>query len=1165
MRTRSRKLVALVVGAAMAVAGASAANADAPPEGASLLATDLTVERQSEPLGVDDAAPLFGWEVTSDAPGAAQTAYEIEVFSAGSDAPDLWDTGRVESSQSFDISYGGADLESRAAHTWRVRVWDEAGVASPWSDPATFETAFLDDDEFGGDWIGSPARRPATTFTGAGWIWTDGGGAGGNAPAGDRFFRTTFDLPAGVDIVSAQIQATADDYFVLSVNGTEALRSPTSGEAWRTPRVADVSDRLTAGRNVLAARVTNGAQGFAGLLGKLRVELSDGRVVEINTDASWRAATAAAAGWDQPGFDDSAWPAAVVGAAYGGGPWGSNISAPTPPEALLRKDFTVAKEVAKARAYVTGLGFYKLYLNGERVGDHELDPGFTVYDETTLYSVYDVTEALRDGENAVGVSLGRGYFGQTFPDEWMSSPWHDDTKLKLELAITYTDGTVERVVSDRTWTAGAGPTTSDSMWMGESYDARREQPGWNTAGFDDASWNPAVSVRAPGGQLRSQAFPAIKVTEPLERVAVATPQAGVTVHDFGEPTAGWADVTVEGPAGATVTITYGEKLRADGTVDNNGGFFNIQTYTYTLKGGGPESYRPSYSYAGFRYVQVAAPAGVTVRDVAGMRVHTAVERTGGFASSDDLLNRYHAAQANTLLNNLHSIPTDTPMYEKRAYGADAFLGADSAIAGFDMQTFYDSWIRSHRDDQNPDGTLGNTVPGTVGGKQVNDPLWTSSYVLMSWNLYWYYGDTRVLAENYEGMTRWMNHYDELISGTGGVYTGFSYGDWLDPTPGGNAGTRLPATAYLIKTAGHLAEIAAVLGYEEDAAHFAEMADRITEAFNATFYDPERGVYVDNADAGYRQTANVLPLAFGIVPDDQHDRVLANLVADVEAREDHLSTGAIGTKYLLPVLTENGYADLAYRVATNPTYPGWGFWFEELGATTMWEEWGANSRSLDHAFLGTVDDWLYQHVAGVQAAGPGYTGIRIQPFPAGGMTTASAQVDSPLGEVSSEWIREGDRFTLTVSVPVGATAEVYVPVAEGDGVSVTPVAVATAHGVEDGYARFTVPSGTYTFVAGPGVGTPEGPEVSVTADTRCVVGRVVQTVRVTNESDVPTTAVITSAHGSKTVTVGADRSTAATFTTRLGSVPAGEVSVSATAEDLPGTTTVTAPYAARACR
>lgn len=738
-------IVALAAGALIAVAGVSAGAA--PASSSTLTVGEMTIEHQVEPIGVDSASPLLSWQLDSDTPGARQSAYQIRIDSAESSSGAVWDSGRVESERSYDIPVSEDVLKSRTDYTWQVRVWDESGNPSDWSDASTFATAFLPGDDFAGDWIGSPNRRAATDLSGAGWIWGDEGGVTGSAPSGPRYFRKEISLPTGVSIVSAQVQMTADDYFVLYANGVEVLASPTSGEAWRTVRVADLAGQLTDGRNVLAAQVVNGEQGYAGLLGKLRIELSNGDVVEVATDDSWITDDSEAIGWQDPDFVDDEWSDAVVGTLYGGSPWGSNVGGSTAPEALLRRDVPVEKEIVDARAYVTGLGYYKLYINGDRVGDHELDPGFTVYDETVLYSAYDVTELLQSGENAIGVSLGRGYFGQTFPDEWMSSPWWDDTKFLFQLDISYSDGTSDQIVSDRSWMAGDGPTTSESVWMGETYDARLEQPGWNAPAFDDSDWHAAMVVTAPGGELRNQAFPAIKKTEPLEQVAVTSPREGVTVHDFGEPTAGWATVAVSGPAGATVTIRYGEKLREDGTVDNNAGFFDVQTYNYTLRGDDSESYEPSYSYAGFRYVEVSVPDGVELEDVSAVRVHTAVERTGQFSSSSDLFNRYHEAQANTLLNNLHSIPTDTPMYEKRPYPADAFLSADSAIADFDMENFYENWIRSHRDDQTAEGTLGNTVPGTVGAKDMADPLWTASYVLMSWNLYWYYGNTRVLEEN----------------------------------------------------------------------------------------------------------------------------------------------------------------------------------------------------------------------------------------------------------------------------------------------------------------------------------------------------------------------------------------------------------------------------------
>ncbi|WP_328615468.1 glycoside hydrolase family 78 protein [Amycolatopsis sp. NBC_00355] len=1036
------------------------APAGAVPAIGDVQAGGLQVEHRTDPLGVDVARPRFGWALTAK-DGARQSAYRIVVSTEPTGPANVWDSGEVRSSQSFDVTYAGRALKARTRYFWRVQVWDATRHASRWSEPAWFETAFLAPGEFQGDWIGAQTTATPPSLTGASWIWYPEGNPADSAPVGTRYFRRAFDLPAGDRITSAQLELTADDSFTVSVNGQQVAASPHVGDSWRTATVVDVSAALRPGRNVIAAEATNAQPGPAGFLGKLRVEGS-GAPFELVTDASWKSANTAATGWQQPGFDDAAWPQALVAAAYGSGPWGSSVSTPPPPEPLLRNDFTLDKPIRSARAYIAGLGYYKLYLNGARVGDHELDPGFTVYDKTDLYATYDVTAALRTGGNAVGVSLGRGYYAMTNPDEWAASPWHSEPKLKLELDVTYQDGSTQRVTSDRTWKVADGPTRTESLWFGETYDARLERPGWTTTGFDATGWRPALPVTGPAGTLRAEAFPPIKVTDDLPITAVTAPRDGVRVYDVAGPTAGWARVGLRGPAGAQVTITYGEKLNPDGTVDNVGGFgMQLQSYTYILKGDGLESYRPSYSYAGFRYVQVATPAGVTVESVDAERVHTAVDTTGDFTSSSPLLNRYDDAEANTILNNLHSVPTDTPMYEKRPYTADAHLSADSAIAHFDMQDFYENWMREHRDDQNPDGSIGQTVPATVGGKQVKDPVWSASFVLITWDLYWYYGDTRALAENYDAMKAWLTFFEQDIAKTGNIYTGFSYGDWLAPGAANPPeGTRLAGTAYIDKTATTMAKIARALGHDGDAQHFDAFAGTVTKALNTTFLDKASGAYYDDRAAGYRQTSNLLPLSLGIVPAADRPAVLANLVGDIKARGVHLNTGALGTKLILPALTDAGFGDLAYQVATNPTYPGWGYWFTGLGATTMWEEWPATSRSHDHAFLGTVDDWLYQRVAGIEPAAPGYTTVKIQPYPVGDLTNASAHVESPLGRVSSAWTRDHGRFTLHAGVPAGATAEISVPARDVRAVQAPPGA--RFEGAKNGYVTFRVGSGDFVF-------------------------------------------------------------------------------------------------------
>lgn len=1053
--------VPVATGSLAAVSGSQAAAAT----GGDLSVTSLTVEHQVEPLGIDVAHPRLGWVLGTEAPGGKQAAYEIEVSSTPGGSGDVWDSGKVASTTSYDVGYAGPALESRTRYYWRVRVWDQSQVASGWSEQQWFETAFLTQDAFHGDWIGARAKSVVASLGGANWIWYPAGNPTDSAPVGTRYFRRELVLPDDGRVTAADLQITADDNFVLYVNGTEVGRSPDKADSWSTESDIDLTAELQPGRNVLAVQSANTQPGPSGLIAKLHVEQAGHDPLTVVTDADWKSFDAAVDGWQAPDFDDSSWPAALVATAYGNAPWYSFVSAETPAEPLLRKDFATDRAIRSARVYVVGLGYYKLFLNGERVGDHELDPAFTVYDKTALYATYDVTDALQAGDNALGVSLGRGYYAQLNPDEWVSSPWHGEPKLKLELDITYADGTTKQVVSDTSWSLDSGPTTSESLWFGETYDARREQAGWNDTGFDDDAWSAARVVPAPGAELRAESFPPIKVTETLPEPEVTTPGSGNRVYDFGTPTAGWARVGLSGPAGAQVTITYGEKLNADGTVNNVGGFgMQLQKYVYTLKGDGVETYAPSYSYAGFRYVQVSAPSGVTVESVKGERVHTAVETTGDFTSSDDLLNRYHEAQADTILNNLHSVPTDTPMYEKRPYTADAFLAADSAIASYDMENFYENWMRAHRDDQTAAGNIGQTVPGTGGAKEVIDPVWGASYVLLNWDLYWYYGDIQPLADNYDGMKKWLDFYTDKIAGTGYIYTGSSYADWLAP---GYAqppeGARLAGTAYLYKTTTALARIARALGRDGDAQQLDTRAATIADAFNATFYDASSGSYVDDPDAGYRQTSNLLPLSLGLVPDAQRAKVVASLVGDIKDKGVHLNTGALGTKLILPVLTDTGNGELAYQVATNPTYPGWGYWFQQLDATTMWEEWGEGSRSHQHAFMGTVDDWLFQRVAGIEPLAPGYAKVKVQPYALGDLKNASAHVQSPYGPVRADWTRGADVFTLKVQVPVGATGEIHVPIGSGDGLDAP--AGASFVSMQDGFATYDVGSGSYEFRSG----------------------------------------------------------------------------------------------------
>lgn len=752
------------------------------------------------------------------------------------------------------------------------------------------------------------------------------------------------------------------------------------------------------------------------------------------------------------------------------------------PAPLLRKQFTLDDSITRARLRIVGLGHYVAYINGRRVGSQVLDPPPTAFDATALYATHDVTELLRAGENAIGVMLGRGYFSAPAGSAAISgfdlfqlgaATWHSEPRLLAQLDVTYEDGTTARIASDGSWAMADAPMI-DAAWEGEHYDARLEQPGWSEAGFDDSGWTTAPEQAAPTRKTLAMAMEPIEIAETLPAISSSTPAPGVTVYDFGRTIAGWAQITTTGTAGTTITITYGETRNPDGTVATLGDLVHVDSYT--LSGRDEERWEPSFARHGFRFVQAsAAPSAPAAFTVQARVNHTAVASTGAFDSDNALLNTLQRNQRASLLANLWGFPTDTPWRDRMGWTADAWLFLDSAAFNFDVQRLFRQWLRTYRESQAPDGSLPVVAPvGAIVPPFMNDPSWSGTIVLIAWGVYQHYGDVRVLSENYDAMVQWMDLMETTIAGSGNLHRGFSFGDWASPGSEANGaaalppteGTALTANADLYQEARTLARIAAVLDRPGDTARFDAMADRIKDAFNARFFDATANIYRTGMGTEYRQTSNLMPLAYGLVPADREEAVYANLVADIRARGDHLNTGAIGTKQLLPVLTERGDVELAYTLATQTTYPSWGYWVEE-GATSSWETWSHTGpmQSQNHAFLGTFDDWLYKYLAGLSATEPGYAAVRIKPFTPMGLMQASASIDTPRGVLHSQWQRSEGALELTVTIPGNTAAEVHVPARPGDEVSAAGDGGTELLRREDAYAVYRAGAGTHSFKVG----------------------------------------------------------------------------------------------------
>ncbi|WP_370614355.1 family 78 glycoside hydrolase catalytic domain [Mumia qirimensis] len=1090
-RPRDRRRIVAALGVVLALlfpalsaAPAIGTTSASPSSGVKL--AGLEVEKKSAPIGIDIAAPRFSWEIRTDRRDVTQTSYRLRLATsekALTNSKAFWDSGVVRSAESANVAYDGPPLDAATQYHWRVDVVTSAGRANASSE---FRTGLLDEDDWAGSaWIGNARTDDSNTLdlSGASWIWTSDASTGG-APGEPRAFRQTWEAPAGRSAVSAEILITADDSFRLWLNGDLLGETQGAENEWQQSHLYDAA--LEPDRNVVAVRTTNGAGSPGGLLAKIRTTWSDGSTTVATTDKTWKVSKQIPAGFEAPAFDDTSWESAKELAPYGQGQWGSGVRPPkseTAPAPLLRKEFSVGKDLDAATLYVAAGGYADVSLNGAPISKDVLSPGFTDYDDRAQYVGTDLTDQLKAGKNTLGMELGRGFYGMTGGNvwRWESPPWHDEPVARAVLHLEYADGTTEDVVTDDSWTLHDGPTVFDDLYAGETYDARLVQDGFDEVGFDDTTWTPASEVAGPKGELVNQRQQPIRVTESLPAEEITEPADGVYVVKFPRVLAGWVELTAKGPAGTTIKAQYGEKLKADGrpNFSNNGGFASgFQTDRFILAGTGEkESWESRFSYKGFQYVEVTGWPGDEAPPLSAFTakaVHTDAAETGTFESSEPVMNDVHRAVVDTLKNNIHGIPTDTPMFEKNGWTGDAAVGAEMFMMNLDVHELFAKWVTDMNDTRDAEGAPLVIAPssGNWGSWGVAPP-WHSAYVMIPWWLYQYGGDSRALSQTYDGMKKYIDL--EFGRSDKGLVTNPRLGDWVSPEAspaGGNApeDVRVSGTAYLYAMLTSMQQSAEFLGKDADAESFAQNAAVVKKTFNERFLDAGAGYYRGSGDRGYRQTHNVLALAFGLTPDEKTaDAVAASIVADVKAKGMHLNTGVLGTKYLLPVLTDHGYADVAFQLATQTSYPSWGY-MTENGGTSMWEHWALEARSRGHYFLGTVDDWFYHDVAGISLSQKtGYRNVSIAPEVTDKMEWAKASTKTPYGQVSSSWRRSGDRLTLDIDVPVGSTATVRVPAANVSAVTESGRPVASADGVHEvsydaGDVVVEVGSGAYRFVS-----------------------------------------------------------------------------------------------------
>jgi alpha-L-rhamnosidase len=882
----------------------------------------LRTEYLVNPLGIDEPRPRLSWllEAGSERRGVTQRAYQILVASdpdqLARETGDLWDTGKVASTDTAQIVYGGTALVARQAAWWMVRVWDGDDTVTAWSEAANWERGLAKFTDWKANWIAMP-------------------------------------------------HLSVDD------------------------------------------------------------EIAEARELD-----------------------------ALL------------------PVPHFRRTFTVAGTVARARLYATARGVYEARLNGEKVGDHQLAPGWTDYSKRVQVQTHDVTNAIRQGENVLGALVGTGWYSGYVGFEPGARHYGTTPQLLAQLHIDYADGTSEIVATDGTWRAVTGPIRYSDFLMGEYYDATRDLPGWDAPGFDARAWGGVGVQNKNATPLICEPSEPVRAQDEIVPVGVTEPKPGVFIFDLGQNIAGWVRLTAEGPAGTVITLRFAEILNPDGTLYRTNLRSARATDTWVLRGEGTETFEPRFTWHGFRYVEISGYPGVPSSEaVTGVFVGSDTRAVGAFTCSDDLVNQLQRNIVWGQRGNFLSIPTDCPQRDERlGWLGDAQVFAGTAVGNMDVAAFFTKWMQDVADGQSEAGAFPDVAPRLV---DLSDgaPAWGDCGVIVPWTLWRTYGDTRIVEKHWAAMERWM---DWLLNANLDLLWKHNrnndFGDWL--SIGANTPKELIGTAYFAYDAHLMAQMAAAIGREHDAGRYRRLHEDIAAAFCAAHVDE------DGTIEGETQSAYCLALHFGLLPPALREKAAARLVANIEAKGGHLSTGFVGVSYLCHVLTNNGYPEVAYRLLHNETFPSWKYSILH-GATTIWERWDGwteeggfqdpGMNSFNHYSLGSVGEWLRRTVAGIETApdAPGYGHLRIRPVLDDSLSFAEGRYDSIRGTIRSRWERSGDGISIAVTIPANVSAEVWIPVATGGTLMEGGAPVSDTNGVTDvlrdgDHTIVHVGSGSYAF-------------------------------------------------------------------------------------------------------
>lgn len=737
------------------------------------------------------------------------------------------------------------------------------------------------------------------------------------------------------------------------------------------------------------------------------------------------------------------------------------------PAPYFRKSFVSYKRVVSARAYIAAAGLFELYINGQKIGDHYMDPMYTRFDRRILYVTHDITTAVQNGENTIGVLLGNGWYNHQSTAVWYfhEAPWRARPSFCVNIRIRYDDGSESLIVTDHSWKTSLSPVIFNSIYTAEHYDANLEQAGWNLPGFADSAWKGVIIRPAPAMNIVSQAMQPVRLTDSFPATLLSNSGDTLYVFRFPKNMSGISRLSLQCHPGARIRMKHGERLYTNGRVDisNIDAHYRptdesdpFQTDIFIPRGNGQmESFQPRFNYKGFQYVEVASnqPVRLTAESLVGFFAHSDVPVAGTVHSSNPTLNKIWQATNQSYLSNLFGYPTDCPHREKNGWTGDAQIASETGLFNYDAITIYEKWLADHRDEQQPNGVLPAIIPtGGWGYEWANGPDWTSTIAIIPWNVYLFYGDDRLLKDSYESIRRYVDYINEQYPD--GI-TSWGLGDWIPVKS--QAPVNLTSTAYYYTDARILAAAAKLLRKGDDYQKYSALASKIKNAFNAKFLRSTQAIYGSGL-----QTELSVPLMWGLVPDSMVDRVAASLARRVADDGYKLDVGLLGTKAILNALSEHGYADIAYRLAASEEFPSWGWWIRN-GTTTLLENWPIDAKSdisMNHIMFGEIGAWMYKALGGIRPdpSQPGFSNILLEPHFAEGLDSFQTSHLSPFGTILSSWKKEHGKVVFRFTIPAGATADVKLQVGEKKVLFAQKEFRST-----EGFVKIKCTSGTYEMI------------------------------------------------------------------------------------------------------